>query len=115
MVLKKRAADVNRLHVHETSTTSIANRLMRFAETQQPNAFGWLAFSFFLQGCVLSPATIMVIVANGNNFFLWIPCILGFAATEIVSLAAMPTKITIPVLFTGIVIDILVVLLSFFI
>lgn len=94
---------------------SSLQRFLNFAENQQPNNYGWLAFSLFFQGCVMAPLTILAIVLNGNNFALWIPCITAIAAIEIVSLSAMPTKITIPVLFAGILTDVIVVIMSFFI
>lgn len=88
-------------------------RFINFANAQERNRFGWLAAAITLQGCVLAPLTLFAIISNGNPFILWIPCIATFAVTEIVNLAAMPTRITIPVLFAGIIINALVVLASF--
>jgi hypothetical protein len=86
---------------------------IRNAEAQQKNRIGWLAFALVIHGCVFGPLTILAIVINGNIFALWIPCIAAFAAAEIVNLAAMPTKITIPVLYASIITDIFVIILSF--
>jgi hypothetical protein len=88
-------------------------RFMNFAKDQERNRFGWLAAGITLQGCVLAPLTLFAIISNGNPFILWIPCIATLAVTEIVNLAAMPTRITIPVLFSGIIINTLVVLACF--
>lgn len=90
-------------------TLSLWQRFLQYAEAQQPNRFGWLAFSFFMQGCVLVPITLMIVVMRGNPFELWIPCLVGFVITETTNLAAMPTKVTIPVFWAGVVIDLLVV------
>lgn len=88
-------------------------RFINFATAQERNRFGWLAAAITLQGCVLAPLTLFAIISNGNPFILWIPCIVVFTVTEIVNLAAMPTRITIPILFAGIIIDALVVLACF--
>ncbi|BAV04768.1 hypothetical protein FLA_0767 [Filimonas lacunae] len=82
---------------------------MQFAENQQNNHFGWLAFCFFAQGCLLAPLTILAIVNNGNDMGLWLACILAFVLTEITNLAAMPTKITIPIFTLGVITDIIIV------
>lgn len=94
-------------------TLSLWQRFLQYAEAQQPNRFGWLAFSFFMQGCVLVPITLMIVVMRGNPFELWIPCLVGFVITETTNLAAMPTKVTIPVFWAGVVIDLLVVATCF--
>jgi hypothetical protein len=88
-------------------------QFINFAAAQERNRFGWLAAAITLQGCVLAPLTLLAIISNGNPFILWIPCIIAFAITEVVFLAAMPTRITIPVLFAGIITDIMVVLACF--
>lgn len=88
-------------------------RFINFTNAQERNRFGWLAAGITLQGCVIAPLTLFAIISNGNPFILWIPCIVTFTVTEIVNLAAMPTRITIPVLFGGIIINALVVLACF--
>lgn len=88
-------------------------RFLQFAENQQPNSFGWLAVALFAQGCLLAPVTILAIVQNGNSLGLWMACILTFVITEVTNLAAMPTKITIPVFFAGAIIDLAVIALAF--
>ncbi|MFT3907794.1 MAG: hypothetical protein QM737_00080 [Ferruginibacter sp.] len=95
--------------------SSWLSMFINYAISQEENRFRWLALGLALQGCILAPITIFAIVYNGNEFALWIPCIIAFALTEVVNLAALSTKITIPVLFAGILIDVLVVILSFII
>jgi hypothetical protein len=88
-------------------------RFLAYSATQQANRFGWLALAFTLQGCVMAPVTICAIVFNGNSIVLWMTCTLSFAITEVTNLAAMPTRVTIPILFGGIVLDLLVIAASF--
>ncbi len=88
-------------------------KFLEYSANQQANRFGWLGLSITLQGCVMAPLTLCAIVFTGNSLILWMLCMLSFAVTEVVNLAAMPTRITIPVLFGGIVLDILVIAASF--
>ena len=86
---------------------------LEYSANQQVNRFGWLALALTIQGCVLAPLTIFSIVVNGNSMALWSICILSFAVTEVTNLAAMPTKITIPVFFACIIADLFVIAASF--
>ncbi|MBW8687774.1 hypothetical protein [Chitinophaga rhizophila] len=90
-------------------SASLWARFMQYAASQQQYRFAWLAFSFFMQGCVLVPVTLMIVVRHGNPFELWIPVLIAFVLTETTNLAAMPTKVTVPVFWAGVVIDLLVI------
>ena len=94
--------------------SSYLKKFLKFADEQQPNSYGWLGLALFAHGCVLAPVTILCIVFSGNSLALWIPCILVFTITEIVNLAALPTKITIPIFFASIIVDILIIAISLF-
>jgi len=99
------------IHAYEDDAQplNLWQQFLRYAERQQPNRFGWLAFSFFMQGCVLVPITLMIVVMRGNPFELWIPTLVAFVVTETTNLAAMPTKITIPIFWAGVIADLLVI------
>lgn len=101
------------LEAQKIAKPNYLHRFLQFAEEQQSNSFGWLAAAFLVQGCVMAPITILSIVTNGNPIELWMACILAFTLTEIVCLSAMPTKITIPFFAGGIVVDMLVIAISF--
>lgn len=95
------------------SKNNYLQRFLQFAEKQQPNRFGWLAFALFAQGCLLAPVTILAIIHNGNSPGLWMACVLTFVVTEVTNLAAMPTKITIPIFFAGAIMDLFLIALAF--
>ena len=101
------------LPYQEQQRLTLWQRFMRYAEAQQPNRFAWLAFSFFMQGCVLVPITLLIVVRHGNPFALWIPPLIGFVLTETTNLAAMPTKVTVPVFWAGVLIDLAVIATCF--
>jgi len=94
---------------NDVQTLNLWQKFIKYAEGQQDNRFAWLAFSFFMQGCVLVPITLLIVVMRGNPFELWIPTLVGFVVTETTNLAAMPTKITIPVFWAGVIVDLLVI------
>jgi len=88
-------------------------RLLDYSARQQQNRLGWLAFALALQGCIMAPVTIYAIVLQGNSIILWVICTFSFAITEVVNLAAMPTRVTIPALLGSIVLDLLIIATSF--
>src|SRR5688572_2728268 len=77
--------------------------------TQEKHRFGWLAAALAGHGCILTPITLFAIILSGNLFAFWIMAIVAMAACLITNLAAMPTKITIPVFFASILIDIAII------
>jgi hypothetical protein len=87
---------------------SLWNRFIAWCNGQNENRLGWLAVGLAGHGCFITPLVAMAVVTSGNNFILWILTMAAMAATVIVNLAAMPTKITIPVFFFSIAIDIVV-------
>jgi hypothetical protein len=84
-----------------------------FYARQQENRLGWTALTLAVQGCLLVPFALLAIGYNGNRFFLLIPVILSSFVTEVSNLAALPTKITIPIFFISVLINLGVIILSF--
>jgi hypothetical protein len=72
---------------------------------QEENRFAWLATGITVHGCLLTPITTLAIAFSGNSIILWALAIAAMGATLVSNLAAMPTRITIPVLFLSILID----------
>jgi hypothetical protein len=99
----------------QVNSPGIFRKFMEFSKGQQPNLFAWVGSAFFIQGCIISPLTVLAIVINGNYIGLWIPCMAAFAITEVVMLSAQPTRISIPVFVGGILVDLMVIVLSFLI
>lgn len=90
---------------------SLWKRFITWADKQEDNRFLWLAIGIAGHGFVFTIITIMMVIFTGNNFIYW-PIVIGAMALSLVTnLAALPTKITIPVLFATILIDIVIIAL----
>ena len=104
---------VKHLYAHSLSTTSkisLWKKFISWCDEQEKYRFGWLAVALTLHGCVLTIMTMFAVVLAGNHFIFW-PFVIGaMASTLLVNLAAMPTKITIPVFFFSILIDLVIII-----
>ena len=88
---------------------SVLSKFFAWCNSQEKYRFGWVAAILAIHGCVLAPVTVLIIAFGGNSMISWGMLIGGIAISLIVNLAAMPTKITIPVFFLSILIDIAVI------
>jgi hypothetical protein len=93
--------------------TSLWKKFISWADGQEENRFGWTAIAITSHGCVLTILTAMVILMSGNHFIFWPFAIGAMAMCVVVNLAAMPTKITIPVFFFSILIDLAIIAICF--
>jgi hypothetical protein len=91
---------------------SLVSRFFSWCESQEPYRYGWLAAIITIHGCVLAPLTLFTIFLGGNNIVFWGLAIGAFAMPLVSNLAAMPTKITIPVFFLSVLIDVVVIALN---
>ena len=78
--------------------------------SQEKYRLGWLAAAITLHGYVLKIITMFAVVIAGNHFIFWPFIIGGMGITLIVNLAAMPTKITIPVFFFSVLVDLAIII-----
>ncbi len=79
---------------------NVFTRFYAWTVAQEEKRFMWLAITFLLQIGLALPCTLLAIVfLGGNNFNLWlIACTVNVPSLAL-SLAAQPTKVTLPVLF----------------
>jgi hypothetical protein len=97
-------------YAYPQEKASILKRFTAWTAAQQENRLLWLALALGEHGCVLTPLTILLVVAlTGLNLFLFMAALAAMAMALVVNLAALPTKITIPVFFIGILIDVAVI------
>ncbi|MEP7375219.1 MAG: hypothetical protein ABI675_17600 [Chitinophagaceae bacterium] len=92
---------------------SIVSRFINWCNGQEKYRFGWLAITLTLHGCVLAPITVLSIALCGNNFVFWGIAIGAIAMPLVVNLAAMPTKVTIPVFVFSVLLDLVVIVGAF--
>ncbi len=95
-------------------TTSVLKRgsLSKFiwwCDGQETYRFGWLGAIIAFHGCVLTPITLFAVILSGSNIWLFSAAIVAMGMSLVTNLAAMPTKVTIPVFFLSIIIDIVII------
>ena len=91
-------------------------RFFDWAEKQDvPHHIGWVGISVTFMTAVFFPLTLTAVLFNGASFGLIIVAMCSLVLVFVSNLAAMPTKYTIPFFALGIVIDLVVIGLSFFI
>ena len=91
---------------------SVFNRFFAWCNNQQSNRLLWLGIALTAHGCILTPITISAVIFAGSNLFLFITAIIAMSLALVTNLAAMPTKITIPVFFFSILMDVAIVIAS---
>ena len=95
----------------EITTPGVIKRFFNWTKEQEKNRLLWLAIAVAGHGCVLTIITMFAVLFTGNHFIFWPFAIAAMAMTLIVNLAAMPTKITIPVFFLSVLIDVVIIAL----
>ncbi|HSU29121.1 MAG TPA: hypothetical protein VLJ68_12120 [Chitinophagaceae bacterium] len=88
---------------------SLLLRFIAWCKTQEENRLLWLAAIIMIHGSVLTPLTMLIIIASGTSVLFLALAIAAMGASLMVNLAAMPTKITIPVFVVSVAIDLVVI------
>ena len=91
------------------SKTGTFSKFITWCEEQETYRFGWLGAIIAFHGCVLTPITLFAVILSGSNIWLFSAAIVAMGMSLVTNLAAMPTKVTIPVFFLSIVIDIVII------
>jgi hypothetical protein len=93
-----------------TSSPSLFSRFLNWCENQQDQRLLWVGLALAGHGCILTPLTIMAVLLAGTNLFLFMLGLIAMGMALVTNLAALPTKITIPVFILSILIDIAIVI-----
>ena len=88
---------------------SLFKKFMNWCQGQEKNRLLWLGIVLTTHGCIITPITIMAVLFAGNSMFLFIAALTAMGASLVTNLAAMPTKITIPVFILSTLIDIAII------
>ena len=75
----------------------------------------WLGIALSAHGCIITPLTIMAVLLAGTNLFLFILALAAMGATLVTNLAAMPTKVTLPVFVLSMIVDVAIIFSCVFI
>jgi len=92
-----------------SSHTSAWSRFIDWCERQEEKRLLWLAFALVGHGCIITILTLFAIMFSGNNLVFWPFVMSAMVACLVVNLAALPTKITIPVFFLSVLIDAIII------
>jgi len=100
-------------YTQSVSKTSASARFSSWCENQQENRLLWLGIALAGHGCILTPITVMVVLFTSFSFPLFMLAMVAMGMSLVTNLAAMPTKVTIPVLFASMVLDAVIVVSAF--
>jgi hypothetical protein len=99
----------------ENQQSSVLAHFLNWSEKEEKNRIAWLGISITLMTAVFFPLTMVSILMHGVSFKLIIGAMFSLILVVIPNLAALPTRYTIPAFATGVVIDLLLIMASFFI
>ena len=94
---------------NSSTSASIYIRFMNWCNGQQEDRLLWLGIALAGHGCVITPLTIMAVLLAGTNLFLFVLALVAMGMALVTNLAALPTKITIPVFVLSILIDLAII------
>jgi hypothetical protein len=89
---------------------NLFSRFISWCDGQEKYRFGWLGAALAAHGCIFTPITLFAIILSGNHFYFWILALVAMGSALITNLAALPTKITIPVFLFSILMDIAIII-----
>ena len=81
---------------------------MNWCEGQKENRLLWVGIVLAGHGCIITPLTVMAVLLAGTNLFLFMLAIVAMMMALVTNLAALPTRITIPLFFLSVLIDIVI-------
>ncbi|MES1213929.1 MAG: hypothetical protein ABUT20_00310 [Bacteroidota bacterium] len=92
------------------SKKSIVKSFFSWCGSQEQYRIGWLAVIIASHGCIITPLTLISIILSGNYLLYWVMAMSAMGMALVTNLAALPAKITIPVFFLSIAIDLYIVI-----
>lgn len=92
------------------SKLSLFTRFMNWSKDQERNRLLWIGVALAGHGCIITPLTVMAVLLAGTNLFLFILALVAMGASLVTNLAAMPTRITIPVFVLSIIVDLVIII-----
>jgi hypothetical protein len=101
---------LNPVYTTQAPSTSVTGRFINWCKGQEHNRLLWLGVALAAHGCVITPLTVMAVLMAGAPMGLFMLAMVAMGMSLVTNLAAMPTKITIPVFALSILIDIAVVI-----
>ncbi|MFL5739131.1 MAG: hypothetical protein ACJ75B_02860 [Flavisolibacter sp.] len=104
--------NISGIYIARSAQVSPLRKFLLWTNSQQKNRLLWLGVILSAHGCILTPLTAMAILLAGTNLTLLILATVAMGMALVTNLAALPTKITLPVFFLSILIDIVIVVIA---
>lgn len=101
---------ISTTYTERTTSLSLPGKFFAWCKGQQENRLLWLGIVLAGHGCILTPLTVMAVLLAGTNIALFVLTIVAMGMSLVTNLAAMPTKITIPVFVLSVLIDIAIII-----
>lgn len=89
----------------DTIRIPLLGRFFEWCRNQEENRILWIGVILSAHGCIITPLTLMFVMLFGNSMVLWPFAIAAIFMCLVVNLAALPTKITLPVFVLSLLID----------
>jgi hypothetical protein len=100
-------------YVQKTSRVNSLRRFMSWCDQQEKNRLLWLGLGIIGHIGTIVPLTLLsILFLADNNFALWIVVLCVNMPVVALNLAAQPPKVTIPVMLTSLVINVVVIAIS---
>lgn len=101
---------ISTTYTERPTSPSLFGKFFAWCKGQQENRLLWLGIVLAGHGCILTPLTVMAVLLAGTNIALFVLTIVAMGMSLVTNLAAMPTKITIPVFVLSVLIDIAIII-----
>lgn len=82
----------------------------QYTEKAEFNRIGWAATAVAIQGCILSPALLLIMAYFGGGDWQFLASMLCFLLVLVPILAAMPVKYIFPTFATSVLVHVLIIL-----
>ena len=99
-------------HDNTGSLRSLINKFLNWSADQQEKRLAWQGIGLLVFGCFLTPLSVLIMSLIGANLIFILIAIAAMGVTLVLDLTAMPTKITIPAFFIGVIADITIIVVS---
>jgi hypothetical protein len=98
------------------SNPSLIERFFDWATKEDvKHHIGWVGVSIIAMTAIFFPLTMSAILMNGASFGLIVAAMVPLVVVFVTNLAALPTKYTIPFLFVGVLAELTIIAMSFWV
>ena len=99
----------------EKHAESVFARFLVWLKEEEVNRIAWLGISIMVMTAFFFPVTMASILLHEGSFKLILVAMFSLILVAVPNMAALPAKYTIPAFFIGMLIDIVLIIVSFFI